>query len=64
MPQMVTTLSRAQAQSEVVPTAASRLGAGLALSGMVVVWVVGLIPAAIYCGVALAVGRLTPRRPA
>lgn len=64
MPQMVTTLARAQAQTEVVPTAASRITAGLALTGMVLVWLVGLVPAALYVVGAAAFGRLAPRRQA
>ena len=44
------------------PTLAARLGAGLALAAMVLVWLVGLIPAALYVAGAAAAGRLA-RRP-
>ena len=45
------------------PALASRVGAGLGLAAMILVWLVGLIPAALYVAVAAAIRALAPRRP-
>ena len=55
------TLSANAERAGPAPALASRIGAGLALAGMILVWLVGLIPAALHVAGAAAFDGLARR---